>query len=514
MIEVSEAKVLVKISIQTPKNNLFQIKIIIMAKTYEIYPAIGIARVGNSTESWYLGQETPQLDFLPEGGSYRDSSFNLKPMGCKFRIYEMEDGKAIREIALSAEVTQIKWRIELGNLKNPRQPLNTGNLEISGTDQHQPIEISAQGLALHMGDLRTDNEGRFILVGSNQNAGTYPGGAGDYDTTSDGRLSATIVINGAEVRTNTAWAIVAPPDYAHPMEPIVTVYDLMLNHFYDGGDVGEVFFGRDIFRVLRSSVLMQWTSSRANIGHSRGGGDFLNPSILDMLKNPDPQYNGIRQRIFSRLKPNGNMPDLISLQLTNYQLAQMTKWKDGNFTLEPGWVPTYNDPPLAGFPVADRPTALNQAALLPAVGGSFIPGIEVGSRIADRNFFSSPFRVKDDVAPGYFTQTLFLPWQKDVPICAPVYWPSGYPGDVLPQGSTQRRPWQQGAGGFPANLETWFELGFIIKEGEDYTEQERTLSPALAAAETYERASEVLSLEQKTELYRAHLAERGITEDV
>ena len=482
-----------------------------MAKTYEIYPAVGIARVGTSTDSWYLGQESPQLDFLPEGGSYRDSSHNLKPMGCRFRIYEMEDGQAVREVTLGGDVTTISWQIRLGNLKNMRQHLDTGNLEISGSGQLQPIEITAQGIQLHMGDLRTDNEGRLILVGSNQNAGSYPGNAGDYDTTSDGRIRAVITINGAEVTTNSAWVAVAPPDYAHPAEPIVTIFDLLEDHFFDGGDPGQVYFGKHIFRVLRSAVLMQWTSSDADIGHSSGRGNFLNPSILDRIKNPDPQFNSIREMIFNKLKPLGNMPDLNSLQLTSLQMARMSKWKTGNFTLEPGWQPTFNDPPLDDFPIAERPRVLNQAALDPAVGGSFIPGIEIGSRIANKEYFSSPFRVKDDIAPGFFTQTLFLPWQRDVPICTPRYWPSAYPGEVLPEGASQRRPWQEGAGRFPGNLGTWYKLGFIIKSGDQYTEQERTLQPALLASNFL---AQELVLKEKTQLYKKHLSQREIADDV
>ncbi len=484
-----------------------------MAKTYEIYPAIGIARVGTSKDSWYLAQETPQLDFLPEGGSYRDSANNLKPMGCKFRIYEMEDGRALREVKLSDAGTTINWHIRLGNLKNDRQALDTGDLAISGSNQLQTIEVSAQGLTLQMGDLRTDDEGRLILVGSSQNSDTYPDNLGYYDTTSDGRIEASLNINGEEVRTNTAWAVVAPPDYAHPTEPIVTIFDLLEDNFYEGGDVGEVYFGRDIFRVLRSTVLMQWTSANADSGHSSGRGDFLNPSTLDRIKNPDPQYNRIREMIYNKLKLIGNMPALNGLQLTNLQLARMAKWKDGDFILEPNWQPTFNAPPLSAFPIADQPRALNQAALEPAVGGSFIPGIEIGYRISEKVNFSSPFRVRRDIAPGFFTQTLFLPWQMDVPICSPAYWPSAYPGAVLPNGATQRRPWQEGAGYFPENLETWYKLGFIIKNGDQYTEQERTLPPTMLASRSTTNSLQHLSLEEKTKMYQEELLQRGITDN-
>ena len=52
---------------------------------YQIYPPIGIARLGNSPTDHYIGAESPQINFVPPEG-YRDAERKIKRMGCRFRI--------------------------------------------------------------------------------------------------------------------------------------------------------------------------------------------------------------------------------------------------------------------------------------------------------------------------------------------------------------------------------------------------------------------------------------------
>ena len=46
-------------------------------KVYRIHPGIGVARIGNSRapgeDGFFIGPETPDIDFVPPGGKYRDA---------------------------------------------------------------------------------------------------------------------------------------------------------------------------------------------------------------------------------------------------------------------------------------------------------------------------------------------------------------------------------------------------------------------------------------------------------
>ena len=58
-----------------------------MKTIYRIFPSIGIARLGNSNTTYFLGPESPGI--VPQG-PYRDESSpgKIKPQVARFRIYE------------------------------------------------------------------------------------------------------------------------------------------------------------------------------------------------------------------------------------------------------------------------------------------------------------------------------------------------------------------------------------------------------------------------------------------
>ena len=59
-----------------------------------IYPAIGIARVGNSETEFYLAPEVPDPP-RQEPGFYRDATGALKRQAPRFRVYGLDaDGRA------------------------------------------------------------------------------------------------------------------------------------------------------------------------------------------------------------------------------------------------------------------------------------------------------------------------------------------------------------------------------------------------------------------------------------
>ena len=54
---------------------------------FRIYPSIGIARVGDSTDGFIIGPEAPGI--VPTG-PFRGSDKGLKPQAARFRIYKVE----------------------------------------------------------------------------------------------------------------------------------------------------------------------------------------------------------------------------------------------------------------------------------------------------------------------------------------------------------------------------------------------------------------------------------------
>ncbi|MGG7564548.1 LodA/GoxA family CTQ-dependent oxidase [Rhodovulum sp. DZ06] len=143
-----------------------------MTKTYAIHPALGIARIGNfpvdptNPATFYLGAEAP-YETPNEGKPYKVGG-QVKKQGQRFRIYEYEDGVAVREVVLGADVQGIEWTVHLANRKSalstdPHAPgvsrpgvppidwktAETRNASVTGEDRNAlaidpgPITVSA-----------------------------------------------------------------------------------------------------------------------------------------------------------------------------------------------------------------------------------------------------------------------------------------------------------------------------------------------------------------------------------
>ena len=102
-----------------------------MPVEYRIHPAIGVARVGDSLEEFFIGPEAPGVRptmTKPDGpalaggqrGTYKDSKSCVKRQGARFRIYEYTSNSAgattsVREI--TAADARIQWEVHLVNRK-------------------------------------------------------------------------------------------------------------------------------------------------------------------------------------------------------------------------------------------------------------------------------------------------------------------------------------------------------------------------------------------------------------
>jgi hypothetical protein len=175
-----------------------------MATVYRIHPGIGIARMGDSEKSFFIGPEAPGVaDFRPApDGKYRDDTpaKGIRRQGARFRIYEytFPDGgdparpTKVREITdAEAEIT---WKVRLVNAKADSPGLNLpapGRPTIKDADRakvlrvdtgEQPLKgvtaafrplvgkflaTTAGATDVKLGDLLTDDAGRLIVLGGN-----------------------------------------------------------------------------------------------------------------------------------------------------------------------------------------------------------------------------------------------------------------------------------------------------------------------------------------------------------
>ena len=499
-----------------------------MAISYRISPGIGIARVGNSSDKFFIGPEIP--DIAPDvGGSYRDQQDFLKRQGARFRIYEMDSNangttSVVRE--LTANDADIVWSVHLVNSKaagpefppeNRRQrnrniadrsslTIDAGHHSISGSSQNgQDLVGSFRGIPVKLGNLQTDSDGRLIVLGGHGLARSVPtspikgifNNDNWHDDVSDGPVRAQIFFQDAEpIEAEPAWIVVTPPAYAPEIDNMMTWYDqarsVTAQTFRPLIMDEKPSFTRDIFPVLKRTVLLQWTSKKARSGHRTGRGNFLRASALKTLSDNSNNSKRAREDVFERLvepgtsairnsRPSGrqSMPFLYSgvdpnsperytrASLTDLQYEQFRQWVDGNF--EADWNPSSTaHQALDDFTIQEQPSVLDRAALQACIGGPFFPGIEAGYQLALPSTYEAPYRVDRQANPGMLTQGLALPWHTDFEACGRLWWPAQRPVSVSRQGQ-----WEDYV---PSNwnmIENWWKLGFVLRDGKKYIEQER-----------------------------------------
>lgn len=492
-------------------------------KLYRIHPGIGIARLGSSTNDYFIGPEAPFVVPFPDG-PYRDSDGFLKRQGAKFRIYEYEydiAGRLIKLKEITGDDATICWSVRLVNKKaaspvfppgsgrsrNPGTPpsqliIDAGSQTIDGINQSLHLVGAFKGTTVDLGDLRTDEKGRLIVLGGHGRSKSVPSSPltnfannpNWHDDVSDGPVAATVTLDGQPpVDCDPAWIIVAPPSYAPAINSMVTLWDQALDVAVEldatlEAELVPVSFTRDIYPILKRTVNLQWVSQLADSGH--GGtaqGNFLLPDTLAKLSNNDPANRPAREGVYRHLaRPDGSGGDMpllnggldpqnpnrqIPMTLTPLQFRLMKYWQLGNFAADwPGSPPV--PPPFGSIPVDQQPNALDRAALDACIGGPFFPGIEGGFPMARRDTYRAPFRIDEEAkAPGDITAGMACPWQADFLACGRLWWPAQRPNWVIRDG--QRADWTPPGWQYADMVEKWDRLGFILQEGDQYVEKEQ-----------------------------------------
>lgn len=283
----------------------------------KIHPAIGIGRVGNSEDEYYIGSEYMH-EPPPSFGETRDSTGAIKRQAARFRIYGYNEyDVAVAE--LTSDNAEITWEVELANKKaswyyfdnamdqpegesvGRRNPLVTGaqrkTLEItpsakkiSGKNQSDVYfdDGKFKNVSVELGELLTDSEGRLLVLGGH-GISASPSGApllltdaqgheinfnnsvDWYDDTSDGPVSAEVTLFGKNIPVVDAWVAIGPPDYAPGIVPFRSMYDMIKSSTQDIDQ--DTSYTNDIVPLLFNLSNLQWV----NIGFAQvfgPGGSF------------------------------------------------------------------------------------------------------------------------------------------------------------------------------------------------------------------------------------------------
>lgn len=429
-----------------------------------IYPPIGVMRVGNSEHEYFIGplvaNPAPQTDIY----AYRDKTGALKRQAAEFRIYGFNAaGKAIKELTMD-EDTQIVWHAHLANQKaawyqfqmaldipdatdappsllrnidvKDRESLIIDGGEYTASEPNIKDGLIFQGKfqdkPVYLGEMRTDEKGRLIMLGGHGLAEnikgdiaiTFANNEGWYDDISDGPITAEVIYKGAAIKVDPAWVICAPPDYAPMQKSVRTMWDLMRDVAITAGMLHRPIrpsFTHDILPIFERMTNLQWVNAGFAAAFGWGGQfDYTTAQWKVKLNNPSPAYMELRRSIsnnFRRYDVSGaeapqlwpwlygdaiNIPTMGSIRqhstLTTLQLSFLDQWVKGDFDAD------YVDmtgcphipPPITidSLPVAEQPDMLTRAAMEFCLADAFHPGCEMTWPMRTAGMYMAPFRLK------------------------------------------------------------------------------------------------------------------------
>ncbi|MNZ11405.1 LodA/GoxA family CTQ-dependent oxidase [Pseudomonas sp. Marseille-Q5299] len=438
-----------------------------------IHPAIGIARLGNSQrpDGYFIGPETTGPTAI-DAQSMRDQNGAIKRQAARFRVYGYNAaGEVVAE--LTAENATIKWNVHLANrkaqwyafvlaldvpaardlqvpLRNPQVlgeqreqlAIDPGPRSISGFEQQgEQYHFDSGrflGTPVPLGELRTDEAGRLLVLGGFGSSGspqgtpifdpanpsTFANAPGWHDDTADGPVTATVSINGSELQVEGAWVVCAQPNYSPNTLSWRTMYDLLFDTYVQYGWLQapeQVSFRKHVLPVLLRMSGLQWVNKGfAAMFGSGGPFDFNDPALLGKLAAvPDSEtqdaYGQLRRTVYNAFRASDNpvydprtwpwiygdtfgeeVPsptDMLSASGVRDQV--LARWVAGDFVDD--WdrkLPSHL--PFDKVKVSEQPAMLDQAALDHCVADAFHPGIEMSWPMRNLSLYSAPWRIKHD----------------------------------------------------------------------------------------------------------------------
>lgn len=319
----------------------------------KIHPAIGVARVGNSSAAPFIGPESPHQKPLPPG-SRKDASGAIIKQAARFRVYGYNQaGEVVRELKLGQDgVSEIRWSVHLANKKaswyrfhvpldipeaaslTPEQR-GRRNADVIGAERRKLVidpGIRTIRASLHdvgtfdtgtimgrkvpLGRISTESTGRLLVVGGNGKSASYAlperpitGVANNdtwYDDVSDGPVTAQVTIGGQSRPATPAWVVVAPPHYAPGVKTVRTLYDVVQDVFIaEGTPPGDdvVSYADHIEPILSRFCGLQWTNHGfATQFGWKGPYDFLDPALRARFADPGADSRELRRQIYVQMR--------------------------------------------------------------------------------------------------------------------------------------------------------------------------------------------------------------------
>ena len=538
------------------------------AVAWKIHPAIGIARVGNSPSEFFVAVEAldpaePPVTGRRDAGDAGGTALpRVKRQAARFRIYAYDASENCLGEVTAESVTAIRWTVTLANKKASGRRIGSrldGGLDLAGTPRRNrdvpdserwKLEITPRSreltginqraafddgrfmdIPVSLGEIRTDPQGRLLVLGGCGKAGTHDAtkrirshtdNDGWYDDVSDGPVSAAITLaDGRVVSATPSWVIVAPPDFAPGIAAAATLFDALVDSAIRGGfrrPPRRPSFQRDILPILRRAIAMQWLNRPALLALSDnphiGTGDA--EANLAILGRNDATAKPARDSVFAALAKHNAIPGSAKnrkeaggavahpwLKLTRTQFDMLKLWAAGEFESDS---PINAGAVVAPAQASHTPEALDRASLDACCPGILVSG--AAGRLDSDIFLPEDFLRLDPgkLAAGSITQSMPCPWQADLlegrtpwsmvrpeqvltldtyrAICALDEQIAALPRDATAEAQRRilqdrrnglwrsRQAWTRGlAAEFPAREESlikeWQHLGFVTGHGPD-----------------------------------------------
>ena len=382
-----------------------------------------------------------------------------------------------------------------------------------------------------LGAVTVDADGNLLFVGGegqcfSDGATLLPGPLFQpkwFDDVCDGRIECEVFEGGVSKGSALpAWVVTGKPAFSQAMPQFESLYDVAKQLASNRAILPitvDTKFVRDVFPVIRAIERLRWTSNLAQL--HRTAPPLVNKSaeLAKLADKSDPVGRAQRRALFDRLtsprmtlhsyrepstgvidedfdralarmvaaRPASpkNMPMMWDTTLVGDRYYHMYNLANDNYTDDydrvqgiPAQTPFSAQTPL------EQLDTLNRAYMETALGGSNMPGLEVGFRASERNTWAPiAFRIDAAIQPGYLTASLSVPWPKDYSACAdgdrPLeWWPPGRPIRVFNVNGDVKE-WERKWAGEPGNTvaTAWKGLGFLKfhPASKQYREDERTL---------------------------------------
>ena len=337
-----------------------------MAKVYKVHPGIGIARVGNSPDEFFINSEILGANPVEIVSGieqplqkYKDSSGRIKRQAARFRIFEYEEDASgtlppLREITV--DDAQIEWRVTLANRKAAAEGFNipgSRNPGIASTEleikpvfdpisgSNQIVTASSPGLfrgkEVYLGELRTDAQGHLMVLGGRGLSASEPSGSpitgfADnrfwHDDVADGPIDALVTFpNGDSFTVEGAWVIVAPPDFAPKIYGLTTLYDIAFQAAVDRGWLippASPSFLKDVLPIIQRGANLRWVDKW----------DSFLPLVQDpaiLASKTAPTAAALRLAVFNQLVAVEDFVILNDFKFTKVQRDILNQWVSLDF---------------------------------------------------------------------------------------------------------------------------------------------------------------------------------------